>query len=93
LFVVHHDHHVLSYDSLRLQSHNLDMAQKQVFEDRVEAGDVIKLKGLFLALANLSLRITGNHLDTIELRYHAMCMSGSDHVTWAAMKHSSKRQS
>jgi hypothetical protein len=34
---------------------------------RVFCDGMIKLKGVILALANLSLRITGNELDTIEL--------------------------
>jgi hypothetical protein len=35
---------------------------------RLDVGEVLKLKGLFLALANLSLRITGNKLDAVEFR-------------------------
>jgi len=36
------------------------------FEHRVDTDEILKLKGLFLALANLSLRITGNQLDMVE---------------------------
>ena len=34
----------------------------------VEPSELLKLKGVFVALANLSLRITGNQLDLVELR-------------------------
>ena len=34
----------------------------------VEPSELLKLKGVFVALANLSLRITGNQLDLVEFR-------------------------
>ena len=37
-------------------------------ERRVEPSELLKLKGVFVALANLSLRITGNQLDMVEFR-------------------------
>ena len=56
----------------------------------VEASELLKLKGVFVALANLSLRITGNQLDMVEFRsdYNVIVIRSYRaypcHAGWAA---------
>jgi hypothetical protein len=47
---------------------------------RLDVGEVLRLKGLFLALANLSLRITGNQLDAVEFRFPVLHTHAHEHT-------------
>ena len=47
---------------------------------RLDVGEVLRLKGLFLALANLSLRITGNQLDAVEFRFPVLHTHANAHM-------------